>query len=79
MTLIPCGHVYCLECLNLIQEEQGEDYVCNSCNHNVESSFKNEQLEGLQSLFKAKQNQTMSFMEWIKSLKANMTELQTLS
>lgn len=74
VTLIPCGHTYCKECLDAVVEENFGEERCVECKRTdgelprFESTVSNEQLENLVELFEKKRKMTNAFLLWMKEL-----------
>ncbi|KAJ3121778.1 hypothetical protein HK098_003412 [Nowakowskiella sp. JEL0407] len=64
MTLIPCGHTYCKDCVEEIKEENYNKLKCLVCDESVKNVFKNQQIELIAEQFLRRKTLTLSFLEW---------------
>lgn len=70
VTLIPCGHTYCRDCVEALKEENYNSVRCNVCNVTAKSYYRNEQLESIAEHFLSKRELTRSFLEWLKVIRS---------
>ncbi|KAL2916157.1 hypothetical protein HK105_204248 [Polyrhizophydium stewartii] len=69
MTLSPCGHTFCKGCLDAIREENYNTIKCEVCQASATAVYRNEQIETIGEQFARRKHLTLSFLEWIKTLK----------
>ncbi|KAI9202540.1 uncharacterized protein BJ171DRAFT_176768 [Polychytrium aggregatum] len=74
VTFDPCGHTYCKKCVDSIREENFNKLKCPSCLANVDYAFRNMQMEAVCEQFLKRKSMTLSFLEWIKTLKIHLPE-----
>ncbi|KAI8914419.1 hypothetical protein EDD86DRAFT_199305 [Gorgonomyces haynaldii] len=72
VTLSPCGHTFCSECANDMQQENYNVLKCEVCSTVADTRFKNEQIEMLTEQFKKRKHLTQSFLEWMKTLSVSL-------
>ncbi|KAJ3379917.1 hypothetical protein HDU92_006309 [Lobulomyces angularis] len=66
-TFYPCGHTYCLECVEHIKDENYDRLKCIVCDTPVTTMFRNEQLERLAEQFSQRKALTLGFLGWVKT------------
>lgn len=70
VTLMPCGHTYCEECVEAIKLENYNELHCQFCNVKVDNMFRNEQVESLVEQFASRKLLTSGFIKWVKTFNA---------
>ncbi|XJO77027.1 hypothetical protein BDV3_001671 [Batrachochytrium dendrobatidis] len=77
MTLSPCGHTFCKSCLEAIQEENYNVIKCEVCNTTATAVHRNQQIETIGEQFSRRKHLTLSFLEWIKTLRVYLPSDET--
>ncbi|KAH6572634.1 hypothetical protein BASA50_009634 [Batrachochytrium salamandrivorans] len=73
MTLSPCGHTFCRSCLEAIQAENYNVIKCEVCGVVATSVYRNQQIEMVEEQFSRFKHLTLSFLEWIKPLRVDLS------
>ncbi|KAI8901993.1 hypothetical protein BC833DRAFT_575333 [Globomyces pollinis-pini] len=68
VTLSPCGHTYCAECVDLMKNENFNVLKCDTCHTVATATFKNDQIKSVQEQFIRHRQVTGSFNVWIQEL-----------